>query len=262
MFKKDPEGYRKLLAYRKACEAKLLTEELVGVFPKTKTFVDLADQMSRSGRSSTKNITEGWKRNTTKEYFDFLGFAIGSNSELMEDAADIATGVYKGLMGIKGLMGRRGATGPFPPVSRPLDPLSPNLIAPLKPLTPLDLPLTAPDRFPIAPLKPLTPLDPIFPFITRDQLDKLPFYPLNEALPPIVRLFLKCKEVNFLLYKLQQALERKMDSEGTKPQSQKAREHFLAEKQADKGFNDYLKAHGLKRLENGQWVQGNKGRNG
>jgi hypothetical protein len=105
MFKKDPEGYRKLLAYRKASELKIATERFVGNFPKTKTFIDLADQMSRSARSGVKNIVEGWMRNTTKEYFTFLGYSIGSNEELKEDATDIVTGVYKNLMGIRGVMG-------------------------------------------------------------------------------------------------------------------------------------------------------------
>ena len=56
MLNRDPEGYKKLLAYQKA---KVLHEDvahLVSYFPKTKTYADLADQMARSGRSGNKNI--------------------------------------------------------------------------------------------------------------------------------------------------------------------------------------------------------------
>lgn len=71
---KDPYGYRKLLAYQKAEQLQLKCNELTHLFPKTKTLYDLADQMDRSARSGKQNIVEGWKRNTTKEYYDFLGF--------------------------------------------------------------------------------------------------------------------------------------------------------------------------------------------
>jgi hypothetical protein len=198
MLQKDPVGYRKLLAYKKASELQIFTNEFVLNLPKTKTFFDLADQMARSGRSGSKNIVEGWKRNTTKEYFDFLGFSIGAVEELKDDAADIATGVYPNLMGVKGIMGTKR--------------------------------------------------------VEREDLDKLKFYPLDLTLPPVVQLFLKAKEVNFLLYKLQKSLDLKMDKENTKPLNQKARDYFAIEKQADKDFNKMMDDLGTVRLENGQYV--------
>lgn len=222
MQKRDPEGYRKLLAYQKAQDLHSSTIQITRLFPKTKTFFDLADQMDRSGRSGNKNIVEGWKRNTTKEYFDFLGFSIGAVEELKDDAADVATGIYPALMGIKGVVGERG--------------------------------------------NPLHPLTPLFPLpTTREDLDKLKFYPLDPGLPPIVQLFLKAKEVNYLLYKLQQSLDVKMDKELTKPLSEKVRNRFLTDEQADKDFNKYLESIGLKKLENGRFINVNqevKGDNG
>ncbi len=128
MLKKDPEGYRKLLSYQKACQLQAATNQMVSHFSKTKTFLDLADQMSRSGRSGSKNIVEGWKRNSTKEYFDFLGFSIGAVEELKDDAADIATGVYPQLLGVKGVMGNQRVERevldklPFYPLSQTLIP--------------------------------------------------------------------------------------------------------------------------------------------
>jgi hypothetical protein len=205
MIGRKPEGYKDLLAYKKAQEVKILTESLVACFPKTKTLIDLADQMSRSGRSLVKNITEGWMRNTTKEYFQFLGFSIGSNSELMEDAADIVTGVYSGLRGIKGIMGEGGIMG-------------------------------------------------------REELDGLRFYPLDESLPPVVKLFLKCKEVNYLLYKLQQSLDVKMDEEGTRTVAEKLRLRQDQRKQEDLWLENAIKERDMVILENGQVVEKDKGK--
>lgn len=200
MISKKPEGYRDLLVYKKSESVQTFTISMVATFPRTKTFVDLADQMSRSARSVTKNIVEGWKRNTTSEYLQFLGFSVGSNSELMEDAADIVTGKYPELMGMRGVM---GDNGPMP----------------------------------------------------RDELDSLPFYPLSAALPNAVKLFLMCKEVNFLLYKLQQSLDSKMDTELTKPQNQRIRDVWTKQNMADKEFQDQLKKLGLTRLPNGQYIK-------
>lgn len=198
MLNKDPEGYRKLLAYKKASELQIFTNQFVLNLPKTKTFFDLADQMSRSGRSGSKNIVEGWKRNTTKEYFDFLGFSLGAVEELKDDAADIATGVYPNLMGVKGIMGTKR--------------------------------------------------------VEREDLDKLKFYPLNLNLPPAVQLFLKAKELNFLLYKLQKSLDLKMDQEHTKSANQKARDYLIEQKEVDNYFNKMMDDLGTVRLENGQYV--------
>ena len=108
---KDPYGYKKLLAYQKAEELQQKCAELTQHFPKTKTLIALADQMDRSARSGKQNIVEGWKRNTTKEYYDFLGFSIGAIAELEEDCKDVWKGIYADLMGIKGVMGIMGEMG-------------------------------------------------------------------------------------------------------------------------------------------------------
>jgi len=70
--------------------------------------MSLADQMDRSARSGKQNIVEGWRRNTTKEYYDFLGFSIGAIAELEEDCDDVWKGIYPNLMGLKGIMGKMG----------------------------------------------------------------------------------------------------------------------------------------------------------
>ena len=103
-----PYGYKKLLVYQKAEELQLSCSALTHSFSKHKTLSALADQMDRSARSVKQNIVEGWKRNSTKEYYEFLGFSIGANAELEEDCMDIWKGIYPELKGIKGVMGERG----------------------------------------------------------------------------------------------------------------------------------------------------------
>lgn len=103
----DPQGYKKLLVYKKAGELQSECAKLTAQFPKDKTLVALADQMDRSARSVKQNIVEGWMRNSTKEYYEFLGFSIGANAELEEDCDDIIKGVYD-QMGLKGLTGEMG----------------------------------------------------------------------------------------------------------------------------------------------------------
>ena len=141
-----------------------------------KTLAALADQMDRSARSVKQNIVEGWKRNSTKEYYEFLGFSLGANAELEEDCNDIIKGVYA-EMGLKGMekgdgkeeKGERGT--------------------------------------------PSTP-SPHFPLFTLDEVER--FF-LSFPFPPLVRLKLRCKELNMLLQKLQSSLADKMSSEHRTP---------------------------------------------
>lgn len=126
-------GYRNLLVYEKAEELQLALADYVSHFPPSKTLSALSDQMERSARSTKQNITEGWKRNSTSEYYQFLGFAIASNAELEEDFTDICKGVYeaKGLKGVEkgereGKGGKRERGGietiPFYPLNPILPP--------------------------------------------------------------------------------------------------------------------------------------------
>ena len=95
-------GYRNLLVYKKAEELQLALADFVSHFPHSKTLSALSDQMERSARSTKQNIIEGWKRNSTNEYYQFLGYAVASNAELEADCTDICIGVYdsKGLKGV------------------------------------------------------------------------------------------------------------------------------------------------------------------
>lgn len=242
MINRKPEGYKDLLVYKKSAEVQELTLRLTILFPKS--FAWLKEQMDKSGRSGTKNIIEGWKRNSTGEYFNFLGFSIGAIEELKDDAADIAKGLYQPLMGIKGLMGSNGGNGPFTPF-QPFSSFQP--ITPPQPITPQ----------PFKPFPPSSSIQPINPFqpFSPVQLESLKFYPLDTSFPPMVQLYLKCKEVLMLLNKLQQSLDHKMDEDKTRSTAELSRRRIKQFDQENRAVEKDIEKLGLIRLENGSFVK-------
>lgn len=226
----NPYGYKKLLAYKKAEELQTECRKLTALFLKTKTMMDLADQMDRSARSGKQNIVEGWKRNSTKEYNDFLGFSIGAIAELEEDCDDIWRRTYPELMGIKGVMGEKGikgikgeeATGEKGEKETFSSPSTHSTLS-----------------------SPYSSLD----------IDKLKFYPLDPSLPPIVQLKLKCKELNYLLSQLQKSLEKKMANEGTMSSHDKMRIQDNEKKQEDSEYLKLLEDQDLQRTKEGKVIQ-------
>ncbi len=75
-------GYRKLIAYVRACEVRRYTYRLLKLFPKEEQFA-LCSQMRRSAVSVTSNIAEGMTRYSTKDKVHFLEISFGSLMELM-----------------------------------------------------------------------------------------------------------------------------------------------------------------------------------
>ncbi|TAN58530.1 four helix bundle protein [Patescibacteria group bacterium] len=221
---------------------------LTVIFPKAKTLIALADQMDRSARSVKQNIVEGWKRNSTKEYYEFLGFSIGANAELEEDCMDIWKGIYPGLMGVKGVMGavsekgamgERGAThsSHFTP-SFPLASYSPSALSTTLPSFSAHTPFSSPS----------SPL-------SLSDIEKLPFYPLNPSLPPVVQLKLRCKELNFLISKLQKSLEDKMTAEHTLPAADRFKKSQIHQRKDKDWYEKTLADQGFARLANGRIVK-------
>lgn len=72
-----------------------LIYKITSQFPKNETY-GLASQMQRCSVSIPSNIAEGHSRNNKREYFQFLGIAYGSCSEL-ETQILIAKSLYTNI---------------------------------------------------------------------------------------------------------------------------------------------------------------------
>lgn len=111
---RNPLGYKNLRTWSQANEILDLTEKFVTTLPKLhpktdQKMSDTADHMLRSARSVVRNIEEGFKRTTTKEYISFLGFSAGSLEELLGDFGYCVKGdLGDKSMGAKGVWLCRG----------------------------------------------------------------------------------------------------------------------------------------------------------
>ncbi len=199
---KSPDGYKYLLAYRKSEELLTGTLDYTATFPKDKTGIGLADQMDRSARSTKQNTVEGWKRNATHEYYTFLGYAVASNAELLEDYLDICLGRYerKGINGVKGGKGENAEAV--------------NPISPIVPISPIGQKGEKGERGKTGEKGERE---------LKNWLEKLRFYPLDATLPIPVQLYLRCKEMNFLLEKLQSSLLARMQEHQTLSETDRRR---------------------------------------
>ena len=238
---RDPYGYKNLLAYKKAEELQARCSELTHLFPKLKTLIALGDQMDRSARSVKQNIVEGWKRNSTKEYYEFLGFAIAANAELEEDCADIWRGIYPELMGIKGVMGERGKRDGGGEIGKRGEKSEIGVMGVKGVMGEKGIKGTPP-----------SPHSTHFSLL---DIENLPFYPLDTSLPSIIQLKLRAKELNFLLGKLQKSLEQKMLAERTLPSADRFKKLETQQHNNKKQYEELLAQQGLIRLENGQVVE-------
>jgi four helix bundle protein len=84
--RKKPEGYKELLVYKRAEELRRYVFEITENFPREER--RRKEHMRDSARSVKQNIVEGWKRETTRQYIDFLSYSFGSLGELKEDGKD------------------------------------------------------------------------------------------------------------------------------------------------------------------------------
>lgn len=251
---RHPYGFKNLLAYKKAEELQMECVRITAQFPKYKTLISLADQMDRSARSTKQNIVEGWKRNSTEEYYEFLGFSIGANTELEEDCNDIWKGACRDLMGIKGIMGETGGPIPSTPLNFPLNSQNNSIQSEHQ-----DNLLCQKQNFQNSPMQsnptlssvPLSPFCPLVPF----DIEKIPFYPLDKNLPPIVQLKLRCKELNYLLHQLQKSLENKMIQEKNLTAKDLAQNRNQEIRKEQKWEDTFLEENGFEKLENGQVIK-------
>jgi len=75
-----PEGYKYLAPWTNAVLLRFLVRKFTETLPYSER--RRKDQLDDAGRSVVSNIEEGYKRPTTKEYLDFLGFSQGSLEEV------------------------------------------------------------------------------------------------------------------------------------------------------------------------------------
>ena len=191
-------------------------------FPRSKTLIGLADQMDRSARSTKQNIVEGWKRNSTKEYNDFLGFSIGAVTELEEDGDDVWRGVYPELLSKRDIMGEKGLKGKE---------------------------IMGEKR-----QKGTNGIEKEVKGFEGD-IEKLKFYLLDKNLPKIIQLKLRCKELNYLITKIQSKLERKMSEDGTLSNKDKFKIVEQKRKREELAYEEFLEENGFVRLKDGRVIK-------
>lgn len=84
---KDPEGYKYLVSWSNSVLLRYLIRLLTSSLPKSE--YRRKAQLDDAARSVVRNQEEGFKRSTTKEYFDFLGFSQGSLEEVKGDIREL-----------------------------------------------------------------------------------------------------------------------------------------------------------------------------
>lgn len=82
----DPTGYRFLAPWSNAVLLRILVRKLTETFPKSE--YRRKAQMDDAIRSVVRNVEEGFKRSTTKEYIQFIGYSQGSLEEVKGDVRD------------------------------------------------------------------------------------------------------------------------------------------------------------------------------
>ena len=82
------KSYKELIVWQKSIDLVTKIYRITKDFPKAELY-GLVSQMRRSAVSIPSNIAEGFQRNSTKEYLQFLYIARGSAAEL-ETQIDIS----------------------------------------------------------------------------------------------------------------------------------------------------------------------------
>ena len=82
----DPEGYRFLYPWSNAVLLRYFVRLFTESLPKSE--YRRKAQVDDAARSTVRNIEEGFKRATTKEYLEFLGFSQGSLEEVKGDVRE------------------------------------------------------------------------------------------------------------------------------------------------------------------------------
>jgi four helix bundle protein len=94
---RNPLGYKVLRTYQQGEEIYELVKKFTGGFLHSLADFRLIGHMNDSARSIPRNIAEGYGRNNSKQYYEFLGFSFGSLLELLEDSTELEKDIKGGL---------------------------------------------------------------------------------------------------------------------------------------------------------------------
>ena len=94
---RDPAGYKNLLTWQQAGSIYHMTKDFVRKYLWGIDDKRLVNHLIDSGRSVQRNIEEGYKRATTKEYIEFLGFSRASLEELKGDFEELKREYKEGI---------------------------------------------------------------------------------------------------------------------------------------------------------------------
>ena len=93
---RNPLGYKVLRTYQQGEEIYELVKKFTAEFLDPIKDSRLIGHMNDSARSIPRNISEGYGRNNTKQYYEFLGFSFGSLLELLEDCLGLEKDIKGG----------------------------------------------------------------------------------------------------------------------------------------------------------------------
>lgn len=93
---RNPLGYKVLRTYQQGEEIYELVKKFTASNLQKIQDSRLIGHMNDSGRSVPRNIAEGYGRNNTKQYYEFLGFSFGSLLELLEDCLSLEKDIKGG----------------------------------------------------------------------------------------------------------------------------------------------------------------------
>ena len=84
---KDPEGYRYLVPWSNAVLLRFFVRKFTESLPKSE--YRRKSQVDDAARSVVRNVEEGFKRTTTSEYLQFIGYSQGSLEEVKGDIREL-----------------------------------------------------------------------------------------------------------------------------------------------------------------------------
>lgn len=93
---RNPLGYKVLRTYQQGEEIYELVKKFTASYLHVIQDSRLIGHMNDSARSVPRNIAEGYGRNNTKQYYEFLGFSFGSLVELLEDSLELEKDIKEG----------------------------------------------------------------------------------------------------------------------------------------------------------------------